>query len=98
LVDELGLGVVEVLEEDVGVGGGAAGGGVGGDGADGFEAASTGRRCGFLTRRRMLRTWWSEAMVQPGTIARSEVRAAMGIRPRSAAPDWSSAAHAEGRV
>ena len=39
----------------------------------------------------MERTWSSEAMVQPGTMARSGVRAAMGMRPRSASPARSCA-------
>jgi len=46
----------------------------------------------------MLRTSSREAMVQPGTIASSGVREAMGMRPRSAAPELSSAAQMEGEV
>ena len=57
-----------------------------------------GRRSGFLTSRRMLRTSSMEAMVQLGTMERSGVRAAMGMRPRSAAPALSSAAQMEGEV
>jgi hypothetical protein len=48
LLDELWLGAVEVLEEDVGVGGGAAGGGVGGDGADGLEGVGDGELVGVF--------------------------------------------------
>ena len=46
----------------------------------------------------MLRTSSREAMVQPGTMASSGVRAAIGMRPRSAVPELSSAAQMEGRV
>ncbi len=77
LLDEGGMRVMEVLEEDVCVGGGAA---------------------GFLMSRRMLRTSCSEAMVQPGTMASSGVRAAMGMRPRSAEPSCNCCAQAEGSV
>jgi len=56
------------------------------------------RLAGFLMSRRMLRTSSCEAMAQPGTMARSGVRAAMGMRPRSAVPELSSAAQTEGKV
>ena len=46
----------------------------------------------------MLRTSSSDAMTHPGTMASSGVRAAMGIRPRSAVPELSSAAQMEGEV
>jgi len=46
----------------------------------------------------MERTSSSEAMVQPGTIARSDVREAMGMRPRSARAARSSSAQREGTV
>ena len=46
----------------------------------------------------MLRTSSREAMAQPGTMASSGVRAAMGMRPRSAVPELSSAAQVEGEV
>ena len=46
----------------------------------------------------MLRTSSSEAMVQPGTMASSGVREAMGMRPRSAALELSSSAQMEGEV
>ncbi len=44
----------------------------------------------------MERTSLSEAMVQPGTMARSGVREAMGMRPRSARAARSSSAQREG--
>jgi len=46
----------------------------------------------------MLRTSSSEAMAQPGTMASSGVREAMGMRPRSAVPELSSAAQMAGEV
>lgn len=46
----------------------------------------------------MLRTSSSEAMVQPGTMASAGVSEAMGMRPRSATPEWSSAAQLAGEV
>ena len=51
-----------------------------------------------LTMSWMERTWLREAMAQLGTMARSGVRAAMGMRPRSARLLRSSAAHCEGWV
>ena len=45
---EGGVGVVEVLEEDAGVGDGAAAGGVGGDGADLLEGFGGGEPVGIL--------------------------------------------------
>ena len=48
LVDEGGAGVVEVFEENVGVGGGAAAGGVGGYGADLFEGCVGGEMLGIF--------------------------------------------------
>lgn len=48
LVEEEGLVVVEVLEEDVGVGVGAAAGGVGCDSADAFEGVGGGEAGGIF--------------------------------------------------
>jgi len=53
---------------------------------------------GCLTMSWMERTRWSEAMAQPGTMAREGVREAMGIRPRSARPERTSSAQSEGKV
>ena len=50
------------------------------------KASLDGRFAGFLTSSRMLRTSCCEAMVQPGTMASSDVSEAMGIRPRSNGP------------
>jgi len=46
----------------------------------------------------MLRTSSRLAMAQPGTMASSGVREAMGMRPRSAVPELSSAAQMAGEV
>jgi len=47
-VDEVGVGLVEVLEEDAGVGDGAAAGGVGGYGADTLEGFVRGEPVGIF--------------------------------------------------